>query len=130
MQKASFRYYDLEHARKLAKEIGAQTISEMMFSITKLGLVEKGELLKSLRATPQKSEFDEIDRIKFKYNFYGVFLDVGTKKIKATYWRNSILNPAWIKANEVFNAYYAELIQKEIAEDAAQALDANIKIRM
>lgn len=137
MVQTYFKYYDEKKAAAIARKIGKKGVTEMAFNIANLGIVDKGELLKSLRVSVKKSEFGEVSGIQFSYLFYGKFFENGAKnlygkgtKLEKKPWRNPTLNPLWEESNKEFATYYKTLIEEEIAQAASEALDSTIKINL
>lgn len=116
-----FTKYDLSKAKELARKFGAAAVTEMAFNIQKLDLVDRGNLLKSLKASVRTKSGQEVDRVQFSYEWYGRFHEVGAsnifgkgKDLAATNWRSEAINAHIGMLNDDFAEFYAALISDEI----------------
>jgi hypothetical protein len=115
--------YDITKARAIANKYAKLTVTEMMFNITKLGLVDKAKLLNSVKSSI-RSQQGEVNRVQFSYEFYGRFLENGAKNVfgkgvtlQPKSWRNSALEKNKEMLDEDFSKFYADLIIGEIKVD-------------
>lgn len=107
--------YDEKKAREIARSFANASIQDMAINIQRMGLVDKRQLLNSLRASVRADKFGEVNRIQFAYEFYGRFQEMGTKKgIKAKPWRNPAIEENKPELDEKFNELYATMILDEL----------------
>ena len=71
-----FTKYDINKARELARKHGANVVQQMMQNIKEMDLVQKGNLLKSIKSSVRSTK-GEVDRIQFSYEWYGKFHEIG-----------------------------------------------------
>lgn len=112
--------YDEKKAREIAKRFGKSTIAEMQSEINRLSLVDKGNLLNSLKVSVFSSN-NEVNRITFSYAFYGRFFENGARNvfgkgvsIQPTSWRSKSIELHKQKLDQEFTEMYAQLIAEEI----------------
>lgn len=118
--------YDLKKAQDLAKKFGAAALTDMAFNITRLDLVDRGNLLRSLKSSVH-STYGEVDRVQFRYEWYGRFHEVGAENVfgkgvhlKGLNWRSEAIEKNIGSLNEDFTEYYASLIIEEITIDSVK----------
>jgi hypothetical protein len=118
--------YDLKKAQDLAKKFGAAALTEMAFNISQLGLVDRGNLLKSLKVSVHQKQ-GEVDRVQFRYEWYGRFHEVGAENVfgkgvhlQPLNWRSKAIENHIQGLNQDFAEYYASLILEEIVIDTAK----------
>lgn len=118
--------YDKKKAEEIAKRFGTAVVTEMMFSITRLSLVDKGNLLRSVKATV-RSQQGEVNRVQFSYAYYGRFLENGAKNVfgkgvtlQPQQWRNPAIAFYKPELDREFSEYYAQLILGEIVVESVQ----------
>jgi hypothetical protein len=121
-----FKKYDITKARELAKKHGANVTQQMMQNIQSMDLVQKGNLLKSIKSSVRSTK-GEVDRIQFSYEWYGKFHEIGVDnafgkgvKIKKQPWRSMAINQELPQISEDFADYYAQLIIEEIQVDSTK----------
>jgi hypothetical protein len=115
-----FTKYDLDKAKELARKFGAAAVTEMAFNLQKLDLVDRGNLLKSLKYSV-RTKSGEVDRVQFSYEWYGRFHEVGAsnifgsgKDLPGKQWRSEAINAHMGMLNDEFAEFYASLIMDEI----------------
>lgn len=118
--------YDKAKAQAIAKKFGTAAVTEMMFNITQMGLVDRGTLLRSIKSSVRSTN-DEVDRISFTYEFYGRFLEKGANnvfgknvKINAHPWRSLAIEKHKSELDQEFAEFYASLILSEIEVDSTK----------
>jgi phage gpG-like protein len=121
-----FKKYDITKARELAKKHGANVTQQMIQNIHSMDLVQKGNLLKSIKSSVRSTK-GEVDRIQFAYEWYGKFHEIGVDnafgkgvKIKKQPWRSMAINQELPQISEDFADYYAQLIIEEIQVDSTK----------
>lgn len=126
-----WKLYDLSKAREIAKRFGSATILDMAHNLQSLDLVDKGNLLKSLKASPRQSIKGYIDRVEVRYEWYGKFFELGAEnvfgkgvRIMPTPWRKPAIEKNIDSLSEEMTAFYAEIIMKNIeSEDLTTKLE-------
>jgi hypothetical protein len=121
--RVDFTKYDEGKAKDLAKKFGSATLTEMMMNIQEMDLVDRAELLHSLKFSVH-SKNKEVDRIAFSYEWYGKIQEMGSDnlfgkgvKIDPRKWRSEAIDNNIDSLNEEFAKFYAELIIEEINID-------------
>lgn len=118
--------YDLAKAKELAKKRGNAALTEMMFNIQKMSLVDTGKLLSSVKSSVRtKNGF--VDRIQFSYEWYGAVHNHGAenifgkgKRLNANAWRSDAINNNLEGLTNDFQQFYAEMIADEIEIESVQ----------
>jgi hypothetical protein len=115
--------YDKKEAQAIAKEFGTNVVAEMMFNLSQMSLIDKGNLLRSLkhRVSTQNGFAGEVDKISFTYEFYGKFLERGAKNVfgknvtlQPTNWRSKAIDKHKEKLDDKFSEFYGKLILDEL----------------
>lgn len=121
-----FKKYDINKARELAKKHGANVMQQMMQNIQSMNLVDKGNLLRSIKYGVRSTK-GEVDRILFQYEWYGKFFEIGVDDafgkgivLKKQPWRSNAINEELPQITEDFAEYYASLIIEEIKIDSTK----------
>jgi hypothetical protein len=121
-----FKKYDINKARELAKKHGSNVMLLMMQNIQQMNLVDRGNLLKSIKYGIRSTK-GEIDRIQFQYEWYGKFHEIGIDdafgkgiKLKKQPWRTEAIQQELPNISEDFAEYYASLIVEEIKIDSTK----------
>lgn len=121
-----FSKYDINKAREIARKFGSATLTQMIFNIHQLDLVDKGKLLETLKFSVHTSH-QEVDRISFSYEWYGKFHEVGATDafgkgvtITPKHWRNDAISKNKEQLEQDFTDFYAELIIEEIKIDSVK----------
>lgn len=121
-----WRKYNLAEAKKLAEKFGAGAVSEMAHNISRLSLVDKGNLLRSLKAAVRTRD-GFVDRVEFVYEWYGRMHEHGAdnifgkgENIEATHWRSDAITKHKNELDKDFGDFYANLILEEITIDSAK----------
>ena len=121
-----FKKYDLSKAKELASKFGSAALTEMAFNIQRLDLIDKGNLLRSLKFSVLSKQ-GEVDRVQFKYEWYGRFHEVGAENIfgngqslPGQHWRSEAIEKNIEGLNADFAEYYASLIIEEITIDSSK----------
>lgn len=116
----------MNKAKELARKFGTAAVTEMAFNIQRLDLIDKGNLLKSLKFSVLSKQ-GEVDRVQFRYEWYGRFHEVGAenifgtgKNLKATNWRSEAIEAHIGSLNEDFAEFYASMIIEEITIDSTK----------
>lgn len=112
--------YDLSKAVEIADRFGQKALTEMHKQIQDMSLVDKGNLLKSLKFKTKVTQ-QTVDFIGFKYEFYGKFLQVGVNNafgkdvnLAAKTWRSNAFEATVPELSQEFSDFYGELILSEI----------------
>ena len=112
--------YDLNEAKELAKKFGTAVVTEMKFNIARLGLVERGNLLRSINQSV-KTKQGYVDRVQFSYEFYGRIFENGANnvfgkgvRLNPMPWRSPAINEHLDDLSKDFALYYASLIAQNI----------------
>jgi hypothetical protein len=112
--------YDLAKTKELAAKFGSAVVLEMQSNINKLSLVEKGNLLRSIKASVRTKE-GYVDRIQFSYEWYGRIFENGAQNVfgkgvnlQPKPWRNPAIASELDDLNKDFALYYASLIAESI----------------
>ena len=121
--------YDLGKAKELAKKFGKAAVTEMAFNIQQLGLVDRGNLLRSLKAGVRTKK-EVVDRVVFSYEWYGRFHETGAENIfgkgaslNARHWRSQAINGQLIDTlSDDFSKFYGDLILEEITVNSAKMI--------
>lgn len=71
-----FTKYDLEKAKFIARKGGKSVLESMIANVQNLDLVNKAELIKSIRTRVSTSK-GIVDKISISYAWYGVFHEIG-----------------------------------------------------
>lgn len=121
-----FTKYDLSKAKELARKFGAAAVTEMAFNIQKLDLVDRGNLLNSMKYGV-RTKGGEVDRVQFSYEWYGRFHEAGAnnifgsgKELAAKKWRSEAIESTIGSLNDDFAQFYADLILEEIVIDTTK----------
>lgn len=119
-----FSKYDIDKAREISQKFGSATLTQMVHNIHQLDLVDKGRLLQSLKFSVHTAN-QEVDRISFSYEWYGVFHEVGASNVfgkginlPPKHWRNPAIDGNKAELEKDFADFYAELIVEEIKIDS------------
>ena len=80
MEKDALTLQELNEINAIVRKWAMERQHELIANVKALGLVRTGKLLKSIKATVQMSQ-GEASAIKFKYQYYGLFHDVGAKNV-------------------------------------------------
>lgn len=112
--------YDLAKAKELAAKFGSAVVLEMQSNINKLSLVEKGNLLRSIKSGIRTKQ-GYVDRIQISYEWYGRIFENGAQNvfgkgvtIKPQAWRNPAIASNLDELNKDFALYYASIIAESI----------------
>lgn len=121
-----FEKYDLSKAKELASKFGAAALTEMAFNIQQMSLVQKGELLRSLKFSVG-TKSGEVDRVNFMYEWYGKIQENGAENvfgkgvsISPNRWRSAAISQHMEKLNDDFSEFYASLIMDELQVDSVK----------
>lgn len=121
-----FSKYNLDKAKELARKFGAAAVTEMAFNIQQLDLVDRGNLLNSVKYGV-RTKAGEVDRVQFSYEWYGRFHETGAnnifgngKELAAKKWRSEAIESTIGSLNDDFAEFYAELILDEIQIDTTK----------
>lgn len=121
-----WRNYDQEAAKKLAQKFGAAAVAQMMFNISRLSLVDTGNLLRSIKYSV-RSKDGFVERIEFIYEWYGKFHEVGAENIfgkgeniDPTHWRSDAIDKYKPELDKDFTEFYGDLVLKEIVINSAK----------
>jgi hypothetical protein len=71
-----FTKYDLEKAKYIARKGGKSVLESMIENVQNLDLVNKAELIKSIKTRVSTSQ-GIVDKISISYAWYGVFHEIG-----------------------------------------------------
>ena len=111
---------ELKELELIAREFGTNTTASISNQIARLGLKDKGELLKSIKYRLKKN-IGAVEGVTFSYNYYGLFHDVGADnvfgkgvKLPALNWRASAINPNVPKLADKLAEKYGEIAIKNI----------------
>lgn len=83
--------------------------------ITELRVYDSGELYKSLRYTLLRNAGNDIDKIEFVYNYYGMFHDRGTIHIPQREWKGKVFYAQVMRLKEILGEKYVEAVTKGIS---------------
>lgn|SRR3989338_4978725 len=118
--------YDFGKAKELAAKYGQQIVSQMLANIHQLDLIDRGNLLKSVKYSIRTRD-GEVERIQFVYEWYGRFHETGVIdgfgkgiNIPGTQWRSSAMDASKPELDADFAEFYAALILKEISIDSVK----------
>jgi hypothetical protein len=118
--------YDKAKATEIAKRFGTAAVTEMLFNITRMSLVDKGNLLRSVKSSVRSTQ-GEVDRVSFTYIYYGRFLENGAKNVfgkgvtlNPKHWRSQAIQHQKPILDKEFSEYYASLILGEIVVESAK----------
>lgn len=121
-----FKKYNIQKAKELARKHGANVMQLMQSNIQEMNLVDKGNLLKSIKYGIRSTK-GEIDRIQFQYEWYGKFFEIGAEdvfgkgvEIKPKKWRSKAINQELENISEDFAEYYGSLILEEVQIDSTK----------
>jgi hypothetical protein len=121
-----FQKYDIKKAREMARTHGAAALDQMMQNIQQMDLVDKGNLLRSLKYSVRSTK-GEVDRIQFQYKWYGKFHELGVDnafgkgvKLRKQQWRTNAIQQELPNITADFAKYYASLIIEEIQIDSTK----------
>jgi hypothetical protein len=78
--------------------------------ITEMRVYDSGELYKSLRYELLRNSGNDIDKIEFVYNYYGMFHDRGTINIPQREWKGKVFYAQVMRLKEILSEKYVETI--------------------
>ena len=126
MELINWSKYDLAKAYLLAQRLGDDFIREMSLRLTDLDLVNRGVLLKSLKAKPVVQHL-EVTRLQFSYEFYGAIWENGTSnafgkgiQLEPRKWRSEAMEGLRADFDQQWADFYADTILKEIELESVQ----------
>lgn len=112
--------YNPEAVAKIARKWGKNQKSALALQLAKLGLKDRGELIKSLSFSVRRKNGD-VEAITFKYLYYGLFHEVGAINafgkgidLPARGWQAAAINPKIEELADEVAEYYAETAIKNI----------------
>jgi len=118
--------YDINKAKEISQKFGSAALSQMAFNISSLDLVDKGNLLKTLKFQV-KNKKGEVDRIQFSYEWYGRFHEVGAnnifgigQNIDPKHWRSNAIEQHLKSLDDEFGEFYAQMIIEEVKIDSVK----------
>jgi hypothetical protein len=121
--KSWFELYDLKEARELAKKHGTAVLNEMHYNIADLDLVDKGNLLNSLKVSI-RTKSGEVAKIEFQYEWYGIVQERGAENLfgkginlQPSVWRDNAIDLHQEEVEREFSEFYAEIALKQIEID-------------
>lgn len=120
IMQVNWENYDLEAAKEISKKFGSATLMEMKMNISRLSLVDRGTLLRSVKSSVRTKQ-GFVDRVEFSYEFYGRIFENGANnvfgkgvKLETRQWRNPAISQYLGELNKDFAIYYASLIAETI----------------
>jgi phage gpG-like protein len=120
MAKGLITESELKQLETIAREFGGKTSADISSQISRLGLKDKGDLIRSIKYGLKKN-LGVVEGITFSYNYYGLFHDVGADnafgkgvRLPARNWRANAINPNAEKLADQLANKYGDIAIKNI----------------
>ena len=78
--------------------------------ITEMKIYDTGALYESLKYTLLFNAGNDVQKIEFSYNFYGIFQDRGTQTIKQREWNSRVFYSQVKRLKEILTEKYGEAV--------------------